>query len=183
LIYDTVCDAVVAIRNTTDVTDPVRLCKELGIILLPKPLGTEPTAIKGFFYMNRRIKSITVNSDLPKVIQRIIIAHEIGHAVLHASCGINEFHDIGLYDESSIMEKEANLFAAELMLRDEDVLEAMNGDTTFSAAAAELLVPMELLDFKFRVMKAKGYKFVEGPMDVHNNFLKDLEVPVNADYQ
>jgi len=181
LIYDTVCEAVAAIRKTTDVTDPIRLCKELRILLLQKPLGTEPDAIKGFYYMNHRIKSITVNSDLPEIIQRIIIAHEIGHAMLHASSGINEFHDVGLYDESSAREKEANLFAAELMLRDEDVLEAMNGDTTFSAAAAQLLVPMELLDFKFRVMKAKGYKLVEGPIDVRNNFLKDLEVPENND--
>lgn len=181
--YDTVCDAVTALRKKTDLTNPEKLCAALGILLLARPLGKEPDAIKGFYYMNRRVKTITVNSDLPEVIQRIIIAHEIGHAQLHASKGITQFHDVGMFDESSAMEKEANLFAAELLLKDEDVLEAMNGDTTFSAAAAELYVPMELLDFKFRVMKSKGYKLMESPIEARNNFLKNLEVPENADYQ
>lgn len=180
--YDAVCNAVAAVRKKTDTVDPIKLCRELKILLLARPLGKEPNAIKGFYYMNRRIKSITVNSDLPEVIQRIIIAHEIGHAELHASRGINEFHDVGMFDESSAMEKEANLFAAELLLKDEDVLKALNGDTTFSAAAAELYVPMELLDFKFRVMKSKGYMLMESPIEARSNFLKELEVPDNNAY-
>lgn len=81
------------------------------------------------------------------------------------------------------MEKEANLFAAELLLDDQKVLDALNGDTTFFSAAAALYIPAELLDFKFRVMKWKGYKLIEPPINARNNFLKDMEVPENADYE
>lgn len=95
--------------------------------------------------------------------QRIIVSHELGHAVLHRKSGVKAFHDIGLFDESSLTEKEANLFAAEYLLDDEKVLNTLNRDTTFFSAAAKLLVPVELLDFKFRVMKWKGYKLIEPP--------------------
>ena len=80
------------------------------------------------------------------------------------------------------MEKDANLFAAEFLLDDDDVLNALNADNTFFSAAAQLYVPIELLDFKFRVMKWKGYKLVEPPIMSRSNFLRDIEVPENADY-
>lgn len=87
-----------------------------------------------------------------------------------------------MFDESSMMEKEANLFAAEFLMDDRDVLRALNRDTTFFSAAAMLRVPAELLDFKFRVMKWKGYKLIEPPINANSNFLHDIEVPENADY-
>ena len=59
--------------------------------------------------------------------------------------------------------------------------EALNQDTTFFSAASALCVPAELLDFKFRVMKWKGYKMIEPPINARSNFLKDMEVPDNAD--
>ena len=80
------------------------------------------------------------------------------------------------------MEQEANLFAAEYLPDDQAVLETLNSDTTFFAAASELYVPMELLDFKFRVMKWKGYKLMEPPISARSNFLRDMEVPPDADY-
>ena len=119
--------------------------------------------------------------DLPEIVQRYILAHELGHAVLHGSGGFSTFHDTALYDESSAAEKEANLFAAELLMDDEKVLEEINNDGTFFTAAAMLNVPMELLDFKFRMMKWKGYKLVEPPVTSRNNFLKDVPIPENHD--
>jgi hypothetical protein len=65
---------------------------------------------------------------------------------------------------------------------DKDVLRALNRDTTFFSAAALLCVPAELLDFKFRVMKWKGYKLIEPPITASSNFLRDMEVPEDADY-
>jgi len=154
----------------------------MGVKLLNKQLGYDEDSIKGFFLECRRIKTITLNSDMPSVIQRIILTHELGHAVLHKNSGIHAFHEVSLFDDSSVFEKEANLFAAEFLLKDEDVLETLNADTTFFSAASRLMVPMELLDFKFRVMKWKGYKIIEPPITARNNFLRDLEVPKNANY-
>lgn len=118
---------------------------------------------------------------MPWVIQRIIMAHELCHAIHHRNCGIHTFHEVTLFDQTSLLEKDANLFAAEYLLNDQEVLEVLNQDTTFSSAASTLYVPAELLDFKFRIMKWKGYKMIEPPINARSNFLKDIEVPENAD--
>ena len=130
----------------------------------------------------KRIKTITVNSDLPEIVQKIIVAHELGHATLHRTSAVQAFHEVVMYDSSSIKEKEANLFAAELLLEDGEVLDALNQDVTFFSAAAQLRVPMEMLDFKFRLLKWKGYKMLESPIQVNSNFMRNMEVPDDADY-
>lgn len=180
--YGDICRAVKRLQRKYCESDPFRICKQMGIVLLFQSLGKDPGAIKGFYLECKRIRTITVNNDLPSVIQKIIVAHELGHAVLHRSSGLHAFHEVGMFDESSTMEKDANLFAAEFLLNDDDVLNALNADNTFFSAAAQLYVPIELLDFKFRVMKWKEYKLIEPPIMSRSNFLRDMEVPENADY-
>ena len=181
MLYAEIVDAVEKIRKRYSEDDPFRLCRAMGIILLPQPLGREEGAIKGFFLQRSRIRTITYNSDLPEVFQRIIVGHEIGHAQLHAKSGVHAFHDAGMFDMSSQYEKDANLFAAEYLLKDDEVLESLNADNTFFSAASALRVPFELLDCKFRAMKWKGYKLVEPPITARSNFLRDVEVPFDAD--
>lgn len=182
MTYEEINTSVNNLVKKYDERDPFKLCRAMGIILLFQSLGTAPDAIKGFFLESKRIRTITVNSDLPEVIQKIIVAHELCHAENHRKSGIHAFHEIAMFDHTSVYEKEANLFAAELLLQDKDVLDALNQDTTFFTAAASLCVPAELLDFKFRVMKWKGYKLIEPPTNARSNFMRDMEVPNNADF-
>ena len=84
------------------------------------------------------------------------------------------FHETVLFDTIDFREYEANIFASELLLTDDDVLDALNDDMFFFQAASVLCVPSEMLDFKFRVMKRKGYK-LESPIISHGNFLKNIE--------
>ena len=173
-----ISDAVAKVKKRYGETDPVRLCRAMGIIVLYESLGRDEDSCKGFFMDNCRIRTITINSDLPSVIQRIILAHEIGHAVLHRKAtGLHAFHEFSLFDETSHLEYEANLFAAEYLLDDQDVFETLNQDISFFGAASALYVPPELLDFKFRVMKRKGYKLTDPPLMAQSNFLRDIKVP------
>lgn len=176
MTYKNINESVESLNAKYMESDPFRLCSLMDIKLLYQPLGKETESIKGFFLEHKRIRTITINSDLPQSLQKIIAAHELGHAVLHRKSGIRIFHDFGLFDESSLLEKEANLFAAEYLLNDEDVLETLNADNTFFTAAATLCVPMELLDFKFRIMKWKGYKLVEPPITAQSNFLRYMDM-------
>ncbi len=181
MFYDDIVKAVEQLKKRFHEDDPFLLARAMGIILLPRSFALGENAMKGFFLQKNRIKTITYNVDLPVALQRIILAHELGHAMLHAKSGVYAFHDLGLFDESSRFEKEANLFAAELLLKDDEVLDSMNADGTFFSAAASLKVPTELLDFKFRVMKWKGFKIVEPPIIAMNDFLRDVEIPKNTD--
>jgi len=157
-----------------DEPDPWKLAEAMGIIVQVMPLGNTDKSCKGFFLRQSRKKHITINSDLPEPIQRIILAHEIGHAVLHHEAAkMKAFHDFALYDTSSQMEYEANLFAAEYLLEDDEVTELLSEDTFFFSVAKELEVPPELLDFKFRILKRKGW-LIESPIQSNSNFLKHL---------
>ena len=182
MYYGDICDAVRKLKRQYGESDPFKLCQAMGIIVRFESMGTHEGAIKGFFIYQNRICVITINSDLPLVIQRIIAAHELGHAMLHKKRGACAFHEVALFDEAIACEKEANFFAAEFLLDDNDVFETLNRDATFFTCAAILHVPMELLDFKFRVMKWKGYKLIEPPISASSTFLKDMGVPDNADY-
>ena len=183
MTMDYICREVERLKRKFHETDPFLLCDAMGIILLYEPMGTYPGACKGFFLAQSRKRSITVNSDLPEAIQRIIVTHELGHAVLHAKAvGVKAFHDFELFDSTSLMEYEANIFAAEFLMDDDDVLEKLNDDISFFGAASLLRVPPELLDFKFRLMKRNGYKLIDPPLMANSNFLKDVETEVTDEY-
>ena len=102
------------------------------------------------------------------------LAHELGHAVLHRKYSeLRAFHDFELFDETSTYEYEANIFAAEYLLNDDEVLELLNEDLSFFSAARMLHVPPELLDFKFRVLKRRGYA-LNSPICTQSDFLKHI---------
>lgn len=163
------------VREKYDETDPVRLCRAMGILLLNEPMGEDPNACKGFYLCQSRVQVITVNSSLSEELGRIILMHEIGHSVLHRrASGIRAFHDFRLFDETSVYEYEANIFAADFLMEDDTVLGLLNGDISFFGAADMLGVPPELLDFKFRVLKRKGYKVVDPPILSRGDFLKKI---------
>lgn len=176
MICDEIVKSVKKLKRRYREDNLFELCRNMGIILLPQPFGTQKGAIMGFFLEQRRIKTITYNSDLSDDLQRIIVGHELGHSVLHARSGVHAFHDVGLFDVSSRFEKEANLFAAEFLLDDNEVLETLAQGGDFFSAAAILRVPMELLDFKFRIMKWKGYELSEPPITAQSNFLRDVDL-------
>lgn len=173
--FNYICSLVQNIRDNHAQSNPLKICEEMGIVTLFAPMGKSPAACKGFFLTQSRIKSITINSDLSEDLQRIICAHELGHAMLHRDrSGVNAFHDFSFFDGVDRLEYEANIFAAELLLPDTDVLKILNEDLSFFQAAAKLYVPAELLDFKFRTLKWKGYKVIEPPTGATGNFLKNF---------
>lgn len=181
MTYKEICGIADRIkRRSTQVRSPFDFCPEHGILLNALPLGTGEGCIKGFITEARRIKCITYNSDLPKREQEQIVWHELGHAFLHPM-GAYGYTDILMYDSNNQKEKEANLFSAEMQLDDERVLEALNEDVTFFTAASILEVPMEVLDFKFRLLKWKGYKICEPPIYTSGNYLRDFEMEKEAD--
>ena len=182
MAYDNIVRRVAKLKAKCGETDPFALCFLLGIPVCCSPMGKGKDAIKGFFVKSNRIKVITVNSDLPYMIQRIITAHELGHAMLHADSGMHAFHELALFDESSRCEKEANLFASELLISDDDFFGALDDGQSFSQAASSLNVPAEFLDFKARLMKEKGYELGDSPITANSKFLKSMTVPDYYEY-
>ena len=84
------------------------------------------------------------------------------------------FHEFLLFSQNSRLEIEANVFAAEVMMKDSEVIQALRVYGGFFEAAAELNAPPELLDFKFRTMRAKGYDMPSSPILTSSDFMKNI---------
>ena len=159
-----------ALIKKYDTRDPLALCRELRIRVRYKDLGT---AVKAYYFYQSRIKNIVLNSRSGSIVQRVLCAHELGHAVLHGKlAAMRGFRELELFDRTVPAEYEANLFAAELLVSDEELLRLLNDrDKTFFGISRELYIPAELLDFKFRILKHKGYH-LEAPCLAPSDFLK-----------
>jgi Zn-dependent peptidase ImmA (M78 family) len=154
--------------------NPYELCDALGVRIRLKDLGAD---IKAYYFYHSRIRSIVLNTRVSEIIRRILAAHELGHDRLHQQIAmLKGFQEIELFDAAQPAEYEANIFAAEVLIDDNELLELLNArDMSFFDVARELYVPAALLDFKFRVLKHKGYR-IEAPYIAHGDFLKnDIE--------
>ena len=169
-----ISNVVAGLTRKYNTHDPYELCDDLGINVRQMDLGTD---IKAYYFYQSRIRNIVLNYNVASGIQRILVGHELGHDRLHKDIAMMKgFHEIELFNRSQPTEYEANLFTAELLIEDGEVLELLNGyDSSFFDVARELYVPAALLDFKFRILKSKGYR-IEAPYIANEDFLKnDIE--------
>ena len=90
--------------------DPEVLAEKMGVLTI---LCDLPESIEGFYHCFRGHPIIYLADRLPPCRRRAVCGHELGHAVLHGD--INSL----LRDEvDERMEREADLFAAALLLAD-----------------------------------------------------------------
>lgn len=146
----------------------------MGIQVVLQETSLSVASFKGFSLIHSRIPVIVLNAALPEDLLPVVLAHEIGHSVLHKElAALRGSHDFDLFGMKDQYEFEANVFAAELLLENDQVLEVLNQDVTFFGAAQLLCVPPELLDFKFRVLKHQGYA-VAPQLQAPGDFLKRM---------
>lgn len=168
---DYISDVADRLVRKYDTRDPYDICDELGVRIRLKDLGTD---IKAYYFYQSRIRNIVLNNRVSETVRRILVAHELGHDRLHREIAMMKgFQEIELFDTALPTEYEANIFAAELLIDDDELIDLFNDrDASFFGIARKLYVPSELLDFKFRVLKHKGYR-IEAPYIAHGDFLKN----------
>ena len=104
--------------------DPVSIARQLNIGIAIGPRGE----IAGNYKLLKRKRWIFVNEDIAdSQLFRVVVAHELGHAVLHRkeNCAFIKHKTLLL---TSGIEREANQFAAYLLISD-DMLEEYAGCT------------------------------------------------------
>lgn len=104
--------------------DPVSIARQLNIGIAIVPLGE----IAGNYKLLKRKRWIFVNEDIAdSQLFRVVVAHELGHAVLNRkeNCAFIKHKTLLL---TSGIEREANQFAAYLLISD-DMLEEYAGCT------------------------------------------------------
>ncbi|WP_352406424.1 ImmA/IrrE family metallo-endopeptidase [Acetoanaerobium noterae] len=132
--------------------DPFEIAKGLNIDIIYHDLGN----LKGYYYYQSRMKYIVINNNISEDLKPMICAHELGHDRLHLHFAKNfAIREFGLFDMSSKPEREANLFAAELLVDETRFLELVLAGHTYSDISSELSIPIEIINLKYIIHKFK----------------------------
>lgn len=126
--------------------------------------------LKGFYVFENGRRYIVVNSGLSRMMRRVVCAHEFGHDMLHRELSAGGIRDSTLFLDSNKTEREANLFAAEILISDGDILSELSYCQSTDALSYELDLPPEMIEYKLEILNFKGYNFRCG--QVRSDFLK-----------
>ncbi len=147
--------------------DPFRICDGEGITVLPRE---DLMRQKGAFALVAGERFIIVNGNLSGEMQRIVCAHELGHALMHAREGRRFFPDLSLFDTADRREREANAFAAELLLDGEEIWDLAREGQDAVQIARSMGTNVELVLIKLEGMNRCGCTF-RLPRGVRSRFL------------
>lgn len=110
-------------KNKFNTNNPFEIADNIGILYQYCELNFE-----GCYMFLKKHRYIFINKALKEHEMRMVMAHELGHAILHQknNCYFIKNRTLLL---NSKMEREANTFAAELLISDEVITENINYTT------------------------------------------------------
>ena len=148
--------------------DPFEIVEALGIYISFRQIGR----LKGFYHVVNREYHIVINQTLCDMDKRVVCAHELGHDRLHKHFArMAAFKDFIIYDISSKPEFEANLFAADILLNDTEILELQN-DCDFISMGTIIGINPNIITFKLISMRQRGF-ILNISQSYDNKFLKN----------
>lgn len=129
--------------------NPYKLAEYLGIEICE--LYLSPNMPTGFFKKILRKKFVIIN--LTKILsdseKDFTLAHELGHAIFHSSDSAFFLHDHTFYQRGKF-ENEANKFAAELLINENEIDTYSLENFCTNQLADYYGVPEELILYKFK---------------------------------
>lgn len=139
--------------------DPFHLAENLGFhvrfINTKKQKGFCTNILNNYF--------IYINENLSPQMQRMTCAHELGHILFHKDHlgrdGQGHFRrivDMELFDITSRTEYEANLFAANLLIDEDQLKELLYAGEDIVSIASTLDINVNLLAIKLAEMQKSG---------------------------
>ena len=135
--------------------DPFQIAKALGIHVI---FDYDFKELKGMYKVILQSRFIFINGNMNNRDKRMVCAHELGHDRFHqhfAKSGIMQ--EFMLYDMKSRTEYEANIFAAELLIDNDDILELVKEERDICYIAGELGEDMNLVLIKIDELRKRGY--------------------------
>ncbi len=154
--------------------DMITVARDLGIKLY---FEDNYTHLLGMYTYMYRTRAIFVNSNLDEYMTQMVIAHEIGHDMLHRELAkksvLKEFELFKMMKDNT--EYEANAFASHLLIDTHEFVELARAEHTIAEIASIMNTEINIALIKQRELVSLGYdlRVLTG---IKNDFMKTLKV-------
>lgn len=135
-------NTVAQLTEKHNTNNPFEIANAENIIILKEPLGN----INGYYNKKYRQQFIHINCNIDESSQYTTCCHELGHAILHPDSNTPFLRNNTFYSVNKL-EKQANLFAAELIIQDDIIHNYENCNLEYISLTEN--IPIELLKLKF----------------------------------
>jgi Zn-dependent peptidase ImmA (M78 family) len=129
-------------------TDLRKIAEALDLIVLEEDLKGRLSEV----YFG---DAIVVRADLPKAVKRELIAHAIGHHLMHA--GNHLTLQGNTYSFGNYHEKQANVFAAWLLVPEDQLTKKLQAGEALPDLAHDFGVTDELMMFRLQIRGLAAY--------------------------
>ena len=149
--------------------DPHKIAEELDIEIMYCSFKAQ----RGAYKVIMRNRFMFVKDDLHPVMENIVLLHELGHDSLHRdeATKVGGFEEFNIFDiRDSRMEYEANIFATQIALPDDDFLELAEQGYNVQQIASAMHSDVNLVALKADTLISQGYRL--RPQEYKNRFLK-----------
>ena len=143
--------------------------KELGVEILYYPFNRQ----RGAYKVIMRNRFMFIKDNLHPVMEKIVLLHELGHDSLHReeATQVGGFKEFNIFDmRDNRMEFEANVFASQIALPDDDFIELAERGYDTEQIARALRSDINLVAIKGDLLRSQGYQF--NHQEHRNDFLK-----------
>lgn len=133
----------IAVETATryDTWDPYEIADARGVQIIYAPLKS----ILGYYTKYKRIQCIILNDNLAQPLQRFVCAHELGHSICHTNLN-TQWLKQNTFVSTDRIEREANVFAVELLLPDAFLRE--HPELPLTCLGPSVGIPLSLLPLK-----------------------------------
>lgn len=141
---DYVRKKALACKRKFNTSDPFKLARALGIEVMICDIGSR----FGCYMYLKRSKCIWINESLEGNERTFVMAHEVGHAILHPKENCYFLRNQTLLNTK--IEREANTFAVEFLIPDDVILEAKANGYTVDQLSRILGYEKELIELRLK---------------------------------
>ncbi|MFI3326890.1 MAG: ImmA/IrrE family metallo-endopeptidase [Clostridia bacterium] len=160
-MYNSLSDIVKkadSIYKKCGTNDPFKIAREQKVNVIMCDFERQ----KGAYNIIAGNRFIYLKSDLPEYMMKIVLWHELGHDALHRDTARKNhvFNEFNVFEmQNNRMEYEANVFAAQIALPDDEMLFYIKQGYDIQQISSAMYSDINLVSLKNDILIEQGHHF------------------------